>query len=137
MAVVNGRVLMDDGAFVGDVEHGVDASYAETETNEAAELHDLRRAELGIHTVKELGAYFGMSETETFSELNGQTLTIVQRVKVAVALDRGVFGFGDCWLRSRRSSSVQSNRAGIDLGDPHTGEFFLADGEGAYFEHRL
>lgn len=117
---------MDDGALVGDIEHRVDPSDAQAETDEAAEFDNLGRAEVSIDAVEELAAHLGVRKTKAFSELNRQALTVGQCVEVAITLDRGVFGLGDFWLRSRRSSSVQSNRTGIDLGDPHPSQFLLA-----------
>lgn len=62
---------MDDGALVGDVEHGVDPTDTHAEAHETAEFYDLGGTELRIHTLKEFISHLGMRKTEALGELNG------------------------------------------------------------------
>ena len=47
-------------AFVGNVEHGVDATNARAESNERAELDDFSVAEVGAHAIEEFVAHLGV-----------------------------------------------------------------------------
>ncbi|MGZ0177321.1 MAG: hypothetical protein ACKVIQ_10660 [Acidimicrobiales bacterium] len=128
---------MDEGAFVGDVENGVDASDTETEADEPAQLDDLFGAEVSVHAIKQLGAHFCVGHGEPLGELNRQAFAVGQRVNQVVLVDGCVLGFGDDGLRSRRSSSVQSNGTGVDLSDPHSGQLLLSDRQSPVVEHGL
>jgi hypothetical protein len=122
-------LLVNEGALVGDIEHGVDASDTDAEAHRCAQLHDLGIAVVCAHLIDELAADFGVRECKSFGELDRESLPVAERVDIVVLLDVGVFVFGDRWLRTRRRACVESNGAGVDLCDPHPGELSLASGE--------
>lgn len=127
---------MDDRALVGNVEHGIDAADAKTEANESAQFDDLCGGVLRVHPLEELSIHVGVRKRETFGELDRKAFSIRERVEVVVLVNNGVFGLGDKWLRTRRSSGVQSNGALVDLSDSHASQFAFAHGQGALIEHR-
>jgi hypothetical protein len=122
-------LLVNEGALVGDIEHGVDASDTDAEAHRCAQLHDLGIAVVCAHLIDEFAADFGVRECKSFGELDRESLPVAERVDIVVLLDVGVFVFGDRWLRTRRRACVESNGAGVDLCDPHPGELSLASGE--------
>lgn len=116
---------MNEAAFVGDVEHGVDPTDAHAEANGGAQLDDLGIAEMLTQAVDEFAPDLGVRESEPLGELDRQPLAIAERRDVVVLPDGLVLFLGDQWLRTRRSACVQSNGTGVDLGDPHPREFSL------------
>ena len=67
---------MDEGAFVCDIEHGVDTPDTKTEANEPAEFHDLFGAEVSVHAIKQLGPHFSMGQGEPLGELDRKSFAI-------------------------------------------------------------
>ena len=128
---------MDDRALVCDVEHGVDAANAETESYKGAEFDDFGRCEVRIHPIEHFCAHLRMSERKPFRVFDRQAFSLGQGVDRIVLIDGCILSFGDCWLRSRRSSGIESNGAGVDLRDSHSSQLLLAYRQRADLEHRL
>ncbi|MDE0603982.1 MAG: hypothetical protein OXI18_06205 [bacterium] len=126
---------MDDGALVGDVENCRNPADAHAVRNDASELDDLGVLELASHPIEQPRVHVAVLERESLGELDGQLLASRELVTLVVSVDVRVFVLSEPSLRIRRSPSIESYIALVDLGQPHPRRLDLTNGQSAVGVH--
>ena len=126
-----------DGAVVRYVEHPRYPPDAHRECHQASQPDDFDIGELGPHPGEQLVVHVAVLEGESLGEFERQTLPRRGVVAGSIAAHMFVLLFSECVLRSRRSSSVQSYVAVVDLRDAHSGHLDFGQAERAMVVHGI
>lgn len=128
---------MHHWAVVGDVENLRNSPDPHRKSHSSGELHDLGVGELIAHPVEEGLIHVAMLEGKSLSELDRQALAWREIVTFLIVAHIDVLVFSQRLLRARRSPSVQSNVAVINLGEPHACRFDHIELQRSLFVHGI